>query len=305
MSVKAKLTVTGTDVLIECRDAILQFLPGVPELWALSKCSKTLRLHYEKKEYVLFILKRNMKILLQPFHLSFDHLLSFFRIQRGTVLSGSSILQVYTGEFWESSDLDIYVPYKANRFKMHCNRIMHLVPTCEFLSIVNPTKFYNMTTHQAMVEVDRPNGKKIQFIFHETLLSSTERIGLSIVQTFDLTMLQNFFDGKRWRAKYFNHIVQRIMEFSPKACNSVIYLGIKNIIRIKKYQSRGYTFIKSFRPEHICPMAWLYVEDMYKTKEGYKFNTLTVFDNKFKLLYIYIVEHDALKLTKAGNDITQ
>ena len=49
MSVKAKLTVTGTDVLIECRDAILQFLPGVPELWALSKCSKTLRLHYEKK----------------------------------------------------------------------------------------------------------------------------------------------------------------------------------------------------------------------------------------------------------------
>ena len=165
MSVKAKLTVTGTDVLIECRDAILQFLPGVTELWALSKCSKTLRLHYEKKEYVKYILNRNMKVLLQSFHLSFDELLSFFRIQQGTVLSGSSILQVYTGEFWESSDLDIYVPYKANRFKMHCNRIMHLVPHCEFLSMVNPTKFYNSRTHQAMVEVDRPNGKRFSSYF--------------------------------------------------------------------------------------------------------------------------------------------
>ena len=82
MSVKAKLTVTGTDVLIECRDAILQFLPGVTELWALSKCSKTLRLHYEKKEYVKYILKRNMKILLQSFHLSFDELLSFSEFNR-------------------------------------------------------------------------------------------------------------------------------------------------------------------------------------------------------------------------------
>ena len=276
MSVKAKLSVTSTEVLIRCSDAILQFLPGVPDLWALSLCSKTMRLHYKKKEYVLFILQRNIKILLKPFRLTFDHLLSFFRIQRGTVLSGSTILQAYTGEFWESSDLDIYVPYKTNRFKMHCNRIMHLVPNCEFLSMIAPTKFYTMTTHKAIIEVDRPNGKKIQFIFIKTLFSNSQRIGLSIVQTFDLTMLQNFFDGTRWRARYFTHIVQRIMEFSPKAC-VVAYLGIKNIIRIKKYESRGYTFVKSFRPQYICAMAWLYVEDMYKTNQGYKFNILSSF----------------------------
>ncbi len=54
-------TYSGTDALLQMRDIILRYLPGVPELWAISCCSRELRNHYAHKVYAKYILEQNLK----------------------------------------------------------------------------------------------------------------------------------------------------------------------------------------------------------------------------------------------------
>jgi hypothetical protein len=69
------------------------------------------------------------------------------------------------------------------------------------------------------------------------------------------------------------------MELSPHCPN---VLGYRNILRIKKYEQRGYKFIKTFKPEDICPLAWLYINDIYKTRRGDQELLTEMFSSKFK-----------------------
>ena len=272
---KTKLcTYTGTDALLQMRDILLRYIPGVPELWAISCCCKDLRNHYAHKIYVKYILERNLRGLLRSFGLTMTNLQDILQVQRGSVLSGSAVLQAYIGAFWETSDIDIYIPYKAQRFKAVLDRLMDVIPSCEYATIVPRSKVYlNMSDYAAIVEVERPNGKKLQFLF-VTNIDNSANVGPKVVNGFDLTIVQNYYDGnKNFRAKYFKHILDREMELSPHCPN---VLGYRNILRIKKYEQRGFKFIKTFKPEDICPLAWLYINDIYKTRKG---NQILVFLN--------------------------
>ena len=273
-------TYTGTDALLQMRDIILRYIPGVLELWAISCCCKDLRNHYANTIYVKYILERNLRGLLRSFGLTMTNLQCILRVQRGSVLSGSAVLQAYTGAFWETSDMDIYIPYKAHRFKAVLNGLMHVIPNCEFATIIPHNKAYlNMSDHAAIVEVERPNAKKLQFIFVTNFVNSAN-VGANVVKGFDLTIVQNFYDGNNnFRAKYFKHILNREMELSPHCPNE---LGYRNILRIKKYEQRGYKFIKTFKPENICPLAWLYINDIYKTRTGNQVLLIEMFGTKFK-----------------------
>ena len=282
---KTKLcTYTGTDALLQLRDILLRFLPGVPEFWAISCCSKDLRNHYAHKVYAKYILERNLKGLLRSFGLTLENLQCILRVQRGSVLSGSAVLQAYTGAFWESSDVDIYIPYKPHRFKAVLSGLMHVIPKCEFAAMIPLNKAYlNMNNHVAIVEVERSNAKKLQFIFVDNFLQ-TANVGANVVKGFDLTIVQNYYDGNNiFRSKYFKHILHRVMEFSPLCTN---YIGYRNIVRIKKYEHRGYKFYKTLKPEEIDPLAWLYINDVYKTRQGNQVFSIEIFSSKFKELII-------------------
>ena len=157
----ASLKNNGTDALLQMRDILLRYIPGVPELWAISCCCKDLRNHYAHKIYVKYILERNLRGLLRSFGLTMTNLQDILQVQRGSVLSGSAVLQAYIGAFWETSDIDIYIPYKAQRFKAVLDRLMDVIPSCEYATIVPRSKVYlNMSDYAAIVEVERPNGKK-------------------------------------------------------------------------------------------------------------------------------------------------
>ena len=250
-------------------DSLTQYLHSVTDLWNLSCVSKNFRIKFANPFYVKFILERNLAIILRrSFDLSTAELKSFLRIQKGSVLSGSVVLQAYTGDIWGDSDMDIYLPYYPSRYKNNEDAIMAAVPNCDFLTVL-PVKeeYLQLSYHRAVVEVERPNGKKIQFIFVTSYRQNNPHVG-RIVKTFDLTMVQNYYDGELWRSRNIGHIFDRRMQLSTHP--STPRFSYRNVQRIKKYESRGFTFVKTEKPLRICSMAWMYIDDVYKTAEGTK-----------------------------------
>eukprot|EP01035_Chromulina_nebulosa_P037120 gene37120-50077_t len=118
-------------------DSLTQYLHSVTDLWNLSCVSKDLRIKFANPFYVKFILERNLAIILRrSFDLSTAELKRFLRIQKGSVLSGSVVLQAYTGDIWGDSDMDIYLPYYPSRYKNNEDAIMAAVPNCDFLTVL-------------------------------------------------------------------------------------------------------------------------------------------------------------------------
>ena len=251
-------------------DALTQYLHSVTELKNLSCVSKDFCIIFANPNYVKFVLERNLGIILRrSFDLSTAELKRFLRIQRGSVLSGSVVLQAYTGDIWEDSDMDIYLPYLPSRYKNHEDAIMAAVPDCDFLTVLPVKEEYLMLGyHRAIVEVERPNGKKIQFIFVTSYRQNNPHVG-RIVKTFDLTIVQNYYDGEVWRSKNIGHIIDRRMQLATQHQFTASF-SYRNVQRIKKYEGRGFTFVKTAKPLRICSMAWMYIDDVYKTAEGTK-----------------------------------
>jgi hypothetical protein len=249
-------------------DALTQYLHSVIELKNLSCVSKDFCIIFANPNYVKFILERNLGIILRrSFDLSTAELKRFLRIQKGSVLSGSLVLQAYTGDIWGDSDMDIYLPYLPSRYKNHEDAIMAAVPDCDFLTVLPVKEEYLMLGyHRAIVEVERPNGKKIQFIFVTSYRQNNPHVG-RIVKTFDLTIVQNYYDGEVWRSKNIGHIIDRRMQLATQHQFTASF-SYRNVQRIKKYEGRGFTFVKTAKPLRICPMAWMYIDDVYKTAEG-------------------------------------
>ncbi len=246
-------------------DSLVNYLHSVPDLWALSCSSKDLRIKFANPFYVRFILNRNLGLILRrSYDLSTADLHNFLSIQRGSVLSGSVVLQAYTGDIWGESDLDIYLPYLNCRYRAMQELIMKVVPNCDF-AIVLPVKdeYAELANHVAIIEVQSPDGKRIQFIFCSSYRQSNLHVG-KIVKTFDLTTVQNYYDGLNWKATHVGHILNRVMQLS----NYKNVIGFRNVQRIKKYEKRGFTFVKTEMPRNITPMAWMYIDDVYKTAEG-------------------------------------
>ena len=64
--------------------------------------------------HVRTILETNLQKVISRFKLTIEALQVIFKLHPGTVLSGSSILQAYLGEQYESYDLDFYVPLQED-----------------------------------------------------------------------------------------------------------------------------------------------------------------------------------------------
>ena len=254
-------------VFDELKYTILEFLPSIPDLWSLSCTCKQLREIYANENLSKNLLRRNLNIILKSFDLTMHDLGRVLKIQRGgSVVSGSCILQAYLGVNWNTSDLDIYIGFRDNQFLGIVDSIMRVVPNCDIVSII-PNPYAHLFLHKALIEIDRKNGRKLQFIFVDN--RDQPKHVRFIVKTFDLSIVQNYFDGTKWRARYFKHILNRRMEFTQQITNNP--LDIRNIMRIKKYMSRGFTFYKTEKPQYIDPMAWMYIDDVFESdaeKEG-------------------------------------
>jgi hypothetical protein len=96
------------------------------------------------------------------------------------------------------------------------------------------------------------------------------------MKAFDLTVVQNSFDGERFHARYIDHVLHKSMDFTSYYPNSSATDGTSNdlpswvsiahriidypnIIRLIKYQGRGFHFLQSAFPRFINPLARLYL----------------------------------------------
>ena len=99
-------------------DHMLLYLGSVKDYWALVNTCR--RYHAALKEEPLVsnvkkMLLRNLDLVLREFHFNSLSMIRILSSTYGSILSGSSVLQAYLGEQWNSpSDLDIYIPYDAN-----------------------------------------------------------------------------------------------------------------------------------------------------------------------------------------------
>ena len=91
------------------------------------------------------MLLRNLDLVLREFHLNSLSMIRILSSTYGSILSGSSVLQAYLGEQWDSpSDLDIYIPYDANsnlKDKYVANAIEESVSS-NFSNFYHPKKIF-------------------------------------------------------------------------------------------------------------------------------------------------------------------
>ena len=98
-------------------DHMWPYLMCVKDYWSLAN---TCRRYYAclttepLKSIVRKLLLRNLDLVLREFYLDSHSMTRILSTKFGSILSGSSVLQAYLGEQWNSpSDLDIYIPYDA------------------------------------------------------------------------------------------------------------------------------------------------------------------------------------------------
>jgi hypothetical protein len=257
-----------TYILIECRDPLLQFLQSIADVKAITCINKALRDAYIKSWIAKFILERNLKNLLRSFDLTLQDVNSMLRANWGSCLSGSSILQAYIGEVWEDSDLDIYIKYRGKTFDNALINIMNAIPNCDIVEYVpkKNNRYTRLLRHALIAEVRRSSGKKIQLIFVKAeSASKLDCAACHIVPTFDLTVVQNYYSGRTFHSLYIKHVLQRRMTFAPHDIEEKNnnFIGLLNILRIKKYVRRGFSFFNCCQELSIHPLALLYVQDMF------------------------------------------
>jgi hypothetical protein len=92
--------------------------------------------------------------------------------------------------------------------------------------------------------VNLRNGRKIQLIFVKAT-NNEEPSASYIVKAFDLTNVQNWFDGNTFHARYIDHVLTRTMEFASHRIKGVATDGTSNQLpleRLEKYENRGFRF---------------------------------------------------------------
>lgn len=289
-------------ILIE--QLLLPFIGSVREYLALANTCTTMFENLAEKQTLKYIVKRmllrNLNRILSSFYLNNEGLQSFLFAIPGSILSGSSVLQAYLGEKWHLSDLDIYIPRDANK-DLSDATINHVISTLQnsFLPVdhddsaddVNASQqdfrvdtIYGPYIHEdidgCLSQVNLRNGRKIQLIFVK--VTAEEPSVSYVLKAFDLTNVQNSYDGRTFHARYIDHVLNRTMELaSPRSAGvatdgtsnalppwyPTTILGVKNLERIEKYENRGFQFHIPDNlqpPVYIVPHIWFQLQKMFE-----------------------------------------
>lgn len=167
-----------------------------------------------------------------------------FLIKHEASITGSFILQIISGNFYEDSDIDIYVKNITqevmNDFRLVTNDEGYLLTQ----KYVHENNVYNKIVSK-LAEF-RCKGKKFQLIEPSTEYNTIS----DYVNTFDLDICQNYFDGSKFYIKNLSNIKQKKAIYdatyfkyrssdkdNDKRSDKVF---IKFVERVCKYSARGY-----------------------------------------------------------------
>ena len=293
-------------------DHMWPYLMCVKDYWSLAN---TCRRYYAclttepLKSIVRKLLLRNLDLVLREFYLDSHSMTRILSTKFGSILSGSSVLQAYLGEQWDSpSDLDIYIPYDALHdlttksianaiesvtsnfsncstssttiWRRFSSQHSTLLTTTDYRISTIDGPYIHESVNGKIVQINLRNGRKIQLIFVKTYWhhEQTGEKAEYIVKLFDLTVVQNSFDGQRFHSRYIDHVLHKKMEFtshwpdSNTATDGTIndfpwwvpppeYRAIDepNISRLQKYERRGFRFDLPKLPLWTTPLARMYL----------------------------------------------
>ena len=266
------------------------FIASAADLVALSQTCRWLSNVLRQSRLLRYILDQNLANQLARFNLRIQDIQNLFSLHRGAVLSGSTVLQAYTGDHWLNSDIDLYIPYKLDielffsaRFPQFQSNLHDNTPTSiqnveEVIELLKtfglPVDYFSKATiisnqyaplHvKFMLEFEmntldrqilKPNSavdinmmRKIQLIFIDMEIYPQFSDCGSIIHFFDLSIVQNYYDGSSFHSTFIQHILRREMTLTTD------YNGIQRIYppvmhRITKYvYQRGFIFLGPYLP---------------------------------------------------------
>ena len=101
------------EIIEEVRMHLVPFISSLKDLISLSQTCHRLSIQLGNTNMTNVILNHNLAQQLARFNLTIENLDNIFRKNKGAVLSGSTVLQAFRSVRWANTDLDIYVPYRA------------------------------------------------------------------------------------------------------------------------------------------------------------------------------------------------
>ena len=243
MSVKIK-------AIISAKHTICEYIDSVQTLWALENVSWDLSNSIKLPILVRTILERNLNKLLHKYASSLPRISNFLNAHQNSVVSGSILLQAFLGEEWPAADLDIYLPFidieqvtdSDKRWSLINGIIREKASDWGMLrNIIGPTEAHKYLAKYLLYVIEtttlRSKGK-VQYMFVD--MSSLRPHNGSCSQVtirFDLSIVQNYYDGNRFHFGHVNDILKRQMHTTAYA-----WVGKKALFRIKKYENRGFTY---------------------------------------------------------------
>lgn len=184
-----------------------------------------------------------------------------------SVVSGSILLQAFLGEEWES-DLDIYLPFINN--EQVTDHIWSLINGINregasdwgiLRNIIGPTeaRAYLAKYLLYMIETKTYRGReKVQYMLVDMSLIRPHNVSCSqVTKSFDLSIVQNYYDGNCFHFGHVNDILKRQMHTTAYA-----WVGKKALFRINKYENRGFTYKFTGRKRKYISKATLYFLNM-------------------------------------------
>jgi hypothetical protein len=259
--------------LLQASECLIGWICSINDLWALANSCKLLSREYKTSQYARIILENNLTSLLSRFGSNILHVQHILGTVPGSMLSGSVVLQCYLGERWLDSDLDIYIPYDAKQM----NKVTHSFTTENFLStdsnrsvakILTGSEYHKIIFCPRLVTYEEYNSEanSLQLIYidmnTETWYSTAKKNNINfpynrkeiqklskklshngpyIIDFFDMSVLQNFFDGRKFLARNINDILQKTFCLNTVLSHAQMKCQ-KQSERKGKYELRGLQF---------------------------------------------------------------
>ena len=235
-------------VIITAKFSICEYIDSVQTLWALANVNKSCSNSLKLLILVRIILDRNLNKLLHKYASSLPCLSKFLNAHQNSVVSGSILLQAFLGEEWEAADLDIYLPFiniaqvTEQRWSLTNGIIRRGASDWGILrKLIGPREARTYLAKYLLFVIETMtyrNKEKVQYMFVDmSLFPAHNRSCSQVTNRFDLSIVQNYYDGNRFHFGHVNDILKRQMHTTACA-----WVGNKALIRINKYENRGFTY---------------------------------------------------------------
>ena len=208
-------------------------------------------------------------------------------IKAGAVISGSSLVKIYSNSDFEINDIDIYL--KPSNYAIELKEFLEGLRYYNFHTYSTPGYDNSFMLKNNILAVSKfyYNPYNIDFIFVSPNFDIT-----NVVSNFDLTFCQIWYDGNSIHATHPNDIISKSGKLNPEYISSFLKLNKFTINRIKKYRNRGFKILIDI-PKEICDCdntILLYEKEKKNVSEPLKWFILYIYN---LILYYRQSEYDS------------